>query len=111
MNVTNVMNEYGSMSIREFRHVPPDEHFCIICSCSVPILTFQESEITGEKETEDADEHSEESLVEKRERIGKLLRATSLQPPEGSGKALHNYREIIRASRNSMPEGPAAAMH
>ena len=50
-------------------------------------------------------------MVEKRERIGKLLRATSLQPPEGSGKALHNYREIIRASRNSMPEGPAAAMH
>ena len=61
--------------------------------------------------TEDEEEKSEESLVEKRERIGKLLRATSLQPPEGSGKALHNYREIIRASRNSMPEGPAAAMH
>ena len=51
-------------------------------------------------------------MVEKRERIGKVLRASSLQPPgTGGGKSFRNYREYIRAAHHSMPEPPAAAMH
>ena len=71
--------------------------------------TSQESEAAEEKAEE---VNSEESLVEKRERIGKVLRASSLQPPgTGGGKSFRNYREYIRAAHHSMPEPPAAAMH
>ena len=69
---------------------------------------LQESEEADEK-TEEA--NTEESLVEKRERIGKVLRASSLQPPGSGGKSFQNYREYIRAAHHSMPEPPAAAMH
>ena len=48
---------------------------------------------------------SEESLVEKRERLGKVLRPGSLQTP-----CYSSYREYIKAAHQSMPES-SAVMH
>ena len=93
-----------------FRNFPKETQIPFRSTPSIYMPTSQdeESEVADEK-TEDV--NSEESLVEKRERIGKVLRVSSLQPPGSGGKSFHNYREYIRAAHHSMPESPAAAMH
>jgi hypothetical protein len=52
---------------------------------------------------------SEDTLVEKRDRIGKMLRAGSLQAPGTAGNRYSNYKEYIKAAHQSMPE--PAVMH